>query len=482
MNLPRTIPWALLGVLGLTPLAHVSAQAAEQPSLAAAPAAASDVVDLSAGLTAVDGGLTSSEIVKQALQTSPALTRSTIERDKADVNKARAELAFFPRVDLSARYTRLSPITLPDIMGAPNPFKPVLDQYAATAGLRLPITDLFLTILPTYRGANTMRDVAESQRKAKEASVAYDARAAFFDYLRARGANVVADDSVRVREANVKDIQALVGAGAARQSDLLSSQAALGEAQLFQMQMRGLLELAVLRLSRLTGTEFDMQRPLGETLVGGELGPTPDATALLRESLQVRHELLALRSLLRAREQFANARRGAEMPQISATGNVYYANPNPRIFPQRPEFDTTWDVGIGVSWSPNDFMMARSQAEDADTDLSLVRQDLRALEDAIALEVSMAVNSHREAREEVATKNEGVVAAQRYFDDQRALLKAGAATPKDVLDAEAALRRAQLEVVDAYLHARLAEAALLKARGDTGLAQAATPSSTGSSP
>jgi outer membrane protein TolC len=49
-------------------------------------------------------------------------------------------------------------------------------------------------------------------------------------------------------------------------------------------------------------------------------------------------------------------------------------------------------------------------------------------------------------------------------------LLAGAATPNDVLEAERDLIQAALEWVDSFIQGRIAQAALLKAQGKTGLA------------
>ena len=65
-------------------------------------------------------GLTAAEIVALALENSPALAKATLEYDKAAANRARAKLAFAPRIDLAAGYTRLSDLNLP-ILGLPGP-------------------------------------------------------------------------------------------------------------------------------------------------------------------------------------------------------------------------------------------------------------------------------------------------------------------------------------------------------------------------
>jgi outer membrane protein TolC len=411
-------------------------------------------------------GLTEEEVVQAALVNSPAMKKSQIDAEKADVVQARAKLAFLPRVDLAARYTRISDL---DIRFGNTVLPQVLDQFANQATLKMPITELFLVIMPTYKGTELLSEVAEHQERAKQSSVAYDARAAFYDFIRAQGALVVATDSIQVLDQSARDLEALASRGAATATDVIRARAALSRAQVMQAERQGIVEVSAVRLTRILGTDVDLKRGVAEPLVEFEPGPTPQAGDVVTSAFAQRHELLALRSLQRAREKMTSAKRGGQWPVLSAMGNVYYSSPNPRIFPQTNEFRETWDVGASLSWSPNDFMLARSQAQDSETDLAQVAQDLRMLEDAIAVEATMAVTSHRTARERIEATTQNLEANLRYMTEQQNLLKAGAATLTNVLDAEAELRRAQLEWVDAYVQARLATAALIKARGETGL-------------
>jgi outer membrane protein TolC len=158
------------------------------------------------------------------------------------------------------------------------------------------------------------------------------------------------------------------------------------------------------------------------------------------------------------------------LPKLQANAGVLYANPNPRYIPPLEEWRTTWDVGVNVVWSPNDSVLAYTQATDAETDLKMVREDRRLIEQGIAVEAASAVASHRTAAEGISAKRQQLEAARRYEADQRALLLAGAATPNDVLLAQRDLLAASLQWVDSFIAGRIAQAALTKAQGSTGLA------------
>ncbi len=418
-------------------------------------------------------GLTSEEVVKQALDNSPALKKAVLDADKAAANRARAKLAFAPRIDLSARYTHYSKVPVATFVFNGQSFRltQFFDQYQTQAALMVPITEMFLTIVPTYKAAGFAADTAEEQRKAQVLQVSYDARTAFYNYAHVLGQIAVANASVKVLTSSVRDLEALVAAGTATQTELVRAKAELANAQTFVAQAEGNIAVALEQLVQLTGVEVDAGRGIGEPFIGIEIGEPPSVKDVMHIAHETRPELLALRKLKRSREHLLRARRGAEYPQIRATANGYYARPNTRFVPAEDEWKASWDVGVGLTWSPNDSIYAHTQANDAESDLKTVEEDLRLLEQGIAVEAATAVTSHRTASAGIASKTEALAAAQRYYADQRALLLAGAATPNDVLLAERDLIQALLEWVDSFIQARIAQAALLKAQGKTGLAQ-----------
>lgn len=431
---------------------------------------------MQADLEPQPGGLTADEVVRLALEHSPNLAKSELELDKAAANEARAKLAFAPRIDLTASYTRLSvfepPCIARDANGVCQAQFPVLaNSYQTAARASLPITDMFLTVIPTYKGVKQLAKVSEHQRDAQKLQVSYESRVAFYEYARLRGREAVARASARVREAGVRDLEALVSAGTATQTELLRAQAELANAQVQAIQAEGGVEVARERLEQLTGVEIDAKRGIGEPFVEIDIGDTPAFPQVLSTARGTRPELLALQQLEEGRTNLLRARRGAELPKLEATAGVLRGRPNQRFVPQKDEWRTTWDVGVAVKWSPNDAIYAHTQANDAETDLATVRQDRRLIEQGIAIEAVSAVTGHRAAVEDIRAKTASLEAARRYEADQRALLLAGAATPNDVLLAQRDLLAASQLWVDAFIAGRVAQAALLKAQGQTGLAK-----------
>jgi outer membrane protein TolC len=438
-------------------------------------------------------GLTSEEIVRLALEHSPELRKAQLSEDTAKANKARASIAFAPRIDLLAKYTRLSElhpkgpgfnaickaaVTGDEIRDKVNEglcgvfsnisFLQPLNQYYTSAGVSLPVTDMFLTVIPTYKGASAGAEVAAFRTQAAELQVSFDARTAFYDYAHVIGAVIVAQRAVELYEATVADLSALVAAGTATRTDLLRAKAQLAQAKVAVVRFTGEQEVTLARLAVITGTNMDPKRGIGEPFVGIEMSATPEVSKLVADAKRSRPEVLALRKLDEARTYLAKAKRGSQYPQLKGFFNGYLANPLARIAPPQQTWYPAWDVGVSLAYSPNDSIYAHTQYKDALNDLASVREDLRLTEDGIAMEAAHAVTTHRTAVADTQARTESLEAARLNRADQRELLLAGAATPNDLFEAQLLLTRAALEWVDSYISVRMAEAALLKTQGKTG--------------
>lgn len=447
--------------------------------------------DMQAELEPTSGGLTAEEVIRLAFDNSPTLNKATLDVNRTAANEARAKLAFAPRFDVGAGYQRLSHVNLPpfdlgplvtsrvrpeallpvdpNAKAPPSAFTPFLNVWSVTASVQLPVTDIFLTVIPTYKATKKLAKVAQFQREAQKLQLSYDARVAFYEYARLRGNASVARASVRVREAGVRDLEALVQAGTATQTELVRAQAELAVARTLETQASGGVEVAQARIEQLTGAPLDPKRGIGEPFINIDIGGSPSIENVRNEAKANRPELLALNSLVDARKHLLTAKKGGQLPKINARGDMLYGKPNPRFVPPVDEWKLTGSAGVTIGWSPNDFALAYTQSTDAETDLKTVYEDQRAFELGIVTESASAVVGHRTAAAQIESTTQALEASRRYEADQRALLLAGAATPNDLLLAQRDLLAASLDWVNAFIAGRVAEAALLKARGQTGI-------------
>jgi outer membrane protein TolC len=441
-----------------------------------------------------DGGLTADAAASRAIATAPGLLRARAAVEEAEAGARRAWYGVLPRVDLSARYTRLSEVENPEfgsevpdearalieqvddpearllftgiVEGSQFTFPQVLDHFSLRATLSYPLSDLILTVLPTYRSLERAESSARAREEGERAAVALQAREAYYAWVRGRAAFIVAEASVAEVEAQRQQVAALVDAGASPRVDLMRVDALVAAAHVAVAQARAGVAVALAALRTLLHVEPGVELAIGEDLTRAP-PPSPGALeALTTRALEERDEVRALNELIASREEAVTAARGRRWPSLGVSASVEVANPNPRVFPQTREWRGTWDVSAVISWSPNTFLDARGEANGARAQAAQVRADLAALEDVIRTDVTRSFEERAAAEAAFEAATVGLAAAEESYRVRWEQLRAGAAVTADLIDANAELTRARLDLVDAAIDIRLAAARLRRAVGE----------------
>lgn len=492
----RLLASALLVALAPLPNSVAAAQSADTVVVPAPPEGS---VDLLAVLRGEGRGLTSDSAAARAVETAPGMARARASVRQAGATVDRAFHGFIPQLDLSFRYTRLSEIAPPTLFTGENPVDPtvidglvngvtdpsarllwqlsvaqnraladfrfpiLLNIFALRASVTYPLSAVLLSILPSYEGAQESVRAAEHQVDAQSLEVAFNAREAFYNYARARGSLAVASIASQQAEARLRQVQAFVQAGTVARVDELRMRAQVAAANVAVARARGGVEVTATALRALLHLPAEADIAVAEDVLAA-LGPLPvEPEALLERALRDRHEVQALRAFVRATERQASAAEGSRYPQLILQGGVDLQNPNQRIFPQTEEFRESWDVSAILSWSPHDLVNGEAQAREARARRDQLEADLQQLEDGIRVQVTEAAVAYEAARESMGAARIGVEAAEESYRVQTERYRAGTSTINDLIDANAEQVRAQLDLVNAAIDARLALARLARA-------------------
>lgn len=462
-----------------------------------------EVIDIEAILRGEGDGITAEDAARAAVTTAPSIDAARAQVAAAQAGADRAFAAFVPRLELTGRYTRLSPVTPPslfqvdpalldqaraaammvsdpyaralfvaqvdaDAAQASYTFPVILDQITFGAQLTVPVTDLFLQIWPAYEAADHATHAQRYQVRAQASEIAQQAREAFYAYARARGAYAVAQQATEAVLLQEELVTAMVRAGTTAQVDLMRVQAQVAGARVATLRAEAGVRISETAVRVLMHTEDGAPIAIGEDL----LGPLPTVTeprdALVATGIESRAEMLALRRVVQARTRQIDAAEGSRWPHLALAANLLIANPNQRIFPQSAVFDTTWDVSVVASWSPNDTYTGERLADEARAARAQVEADLAALEDGIRLQVTQAYESYRAAVAAIEAARAGVQAADETLRVRTEQYRAGATVITEVVLAVNDRARAQLELIGAAVEARVAYSQLQRAIGADG--------------
>jgi outer membrane protein TolC len=440
--------------------------------------------------------LTADDVARRALASSYQVEAQQHELEAAHAGVDQAQAGYYPRLTAAARYTRLSDVDNPALgnlvlapmaqpgpldasdrlVAAPLSFPTVLDQYALTAQLQVPISDYFLRVPNATESASANEKSSALQLEAARLQVATDAKKLFYAWMQSKLQLTVAEQTLVQTQAHLADAKKLLDAGMISNADVLSAEAQVAQSELLLERAKNLAALNERRLRTLMHDPGQAPYELGETLpdasAAGAASSTAtavpagqDGAALERQALDRRLELKALHEADHALSAQADVAHAQTLPRLDGTADVTYANPNPRFFPQRAKFDATWSAGVQLSWTPTDIAGASAQARGARARAAATRSQAQLQSDAIKVEVARALQAQDEAQKAIETTGRRVRSAEEAQRVRTLMFQNGRATGVEVTDAETELTRARLALIESQIGLRVAQVDVAHATG-----------------
>ncbi len=213
--------------------------------------------------------------------------------------------------------------------------------------------------------------------------------------------------------------------------------------------------------------EGDEELRIGEDVMADFEHSTEAASLdeLYREAVSQRLELRSLERTEYSLSQATEVQESRKYPRLEAFGNVTYANPNQRIFPLQERWRGTWDVGVQLIWTINDFETMDADARKTDAERAKIMAQRSAIQDALRVEILSAKGAMQEALIAMRTAQQGHAAAEAALKAREALHAGGRATSLELIQAETTRLQARLNLVEAHIALRVARVQLDHALG-----------------
>lgn len=308
------------------------------------------------------------------------------------------------------------------------------------------------------------------------ADLRFEVRRAYWAVATSLEAVRVLEASVARAEAQVRDARQRQDVGLVPPSDVLTFEAQRSREALQLIEAENLRESALIELRRLVGLDPDTPIELADalggppafTLVTGTV-PNPQEVAesagLVSEALKQRPERQALTFRIEGAQARKRAAATGQKPTVALGAGFDFANPNPKIFPREETWQTSWDLGVNVSWTLFDGGRTRAEVEEAAAAARAAEERLKDLDTLVSADVRQRLLDLNSSLASVRASEDGVRAAteaRRVLGERFAV---GVATTTDVLIAQDQLLSAELARARALASVRLAEARLQRALG-----------------
>lgn len=401
------------------------------------------------------------EAIGFALENNPGVSAGErmVEREGIGVDAARGER--LPKVALVGAVTRsrfdqpITPISGNPLTGGSFPD---FDETKYDVGVEM--------TLPLYAGGRLARGVrmaeireavARETLEMDRTDLAFNVTSVYHKIGQLKRLVEANGAVVKGLEEHKKDVELFLEAGTAARVDLLKTESELAQARQNLLRVRNDLAGARELLKAIMGMDPAEDIAIAD---GDESpGSFPSVEEGLEDALSRRHDYRAIlreRDLAYEKVRFAGGRR---LPSVSL-GGEYMDSSGDDL-----DFRENWAVGVRFSLPIFDGGVIRSEVAGARKEAEMAGERERALRYEISREVKEAYLDYESSTERVEASRAAVRAAREALRIERLKYEAGSGTSADVLDAEAALLRAESGYWQAVFDKRTAGAEIKRATG-----------------
>jgi HAE1 family hydrophobic/amphiphilic exporter-1 len=305
-------------------------------------------------------------------------------------------------------------------------------------------------------GIASAEHTLQSSRQAAEREVT----AAFFDVLLAREMQTIAASTLQQRERHLAEAKKRFELGVATDYDVLSASVAVDNARPDAIRASNSVRTAFENLRLILGEPELTGEVVGSLEVAVE--DPPSYEEVVREARERRPDLQELEHRLAVYEQLLRIARADDKPRLDFRGSWGWKDLSAGSLNGQGD---NWSGGIYLAFPLFDGMATRGRVVQASSDLERQRIATRRAHDSVVLEARTTVDAVRESAEIVRALSGTVEQARRLLKMAEEGYELGVKTGIEVQDAELNLRAAEANLARARRDHRVARVNLDWVRG-----------------
>lgn len=417
------------------------------------------------------GLLTLDRAIEEALRASPELEQIRERLDASEQQVRQAEASFYPRLILAEDFNATdNPVfALMDII---NQRRLQTDVNFNEPGRQQNFSSKVQGEWLLFQGGSRWydRNAALGQKKSIDAELlaarnhlVAKVSETYYRWLQSFGFVEVAEKALESARTDEEVGAARVQAEMALPSEFMRLKVRTTEAESNLVTAKTGLRRLQAGLERLIARPIGVEEvPNGAASVASEPPTTvsEDTPALVKQALDKRPEMAAVRSLIKASRDRVNSARGGFLPKIAANVNYQWDSE------ELDESAESWFVGLQASWPlfEGGFTLAKMREAESRVKEMEARGQQVALD--IALEVQQAALAVQESAEKIKVAEERRRWAQKSLEEVRHLYRNEVASVDALLQAEVAWNQAEVAYTAALFDGRIAQALLRESLGD----------------
>jgi outer membrane protein len=334
----------------------------------------------------------------------------------------------------------------------------VVDRFAYGFSASQMLTDFGRT--SNLSASATLRvDSQEKDVEARRASVLLDVDRSYFDALRARAVERVAEQTVKARQLVVDQVTALAASGLKSTLDLSFAKVNLSEAQLLLLQAKNDVNGSDARLSAALGVQGRAAYDLNDEVLPEP--PPADASALVAHALTNRPDVVQHRLAGEASVKLADAERALWWPTLSLMGAAGMTPLHQVGLPDRYSA-----VGLNVTVPVTNGSLFAARHAEAAFRARAEQQAVKDLENRVIRDVQIALLDVQTAYQRVDLTNQLLAQSTDALDLAQQRYNLGLSSIVELTQAQLNQTRAQLEQATARYECQARQSALRYQTGD----------------
>lgn len=417
--------------------------------------------------------LTIDKVVNLAIENSKLMNSSKAKVKSAKASVSELETNLLPKLNFTGSYTRLSDVkafafdpadVFPGVPSNPVVLNPIiLDNFFLRLQVAQPIFTGF-AISNAIESQEMMAKSSELDLANQEKNISLDAKTYFWTLYKAKRMLKVTEDNVRQLESHYERVKNMVEQGLLTDNDRLKVSVQLSDAKMRKLDAENGVQMATVYLNNMLGLDLTTTIEL-KTEELGKNNSNSSINELILFARENRKDIGSMEYMVKAAESGYEASKSGYYPQIALTGNLYYNNPNQRIMPNEANFQSTWDVGISLSYDIWNWNQTTYKSEKAEAQMIQAKESWEYMVDMTNVEVTQSVLNLENAKKKISATELTKQQTEENLRSTNDKFYAGLVPTTDLIDAEFYVLQAKLNYENTLADYEIAKAKLEKATG-----------------
>lgn len=411
--------------------------------------------------------LTISESINTGLKNNYNIKIAESKLNEVSAGYDEISAQFYPKLSLTAGYTRLSEvdpfqIKLPNLPTAITVQEAILNNYNFKATVTQPIFTGF-KLSAQKKSIEHLKNAQYNELNVEINNSVFQIIQSYYNHLKtikSREALLKRLESVKNHLNNTKNYYEN---GLATKNDMLRIEVLLSDIKIKILETENAVTITKNLLNKAMGLEITNNTEIDTALT--IIIQNYDEASLITEASGNRKDLKSINELILSNEENVRANTADYYPSLYGFASFNYDKPNQRLMPLKNEFKDTWAVGVTLNWEVWNWgatSAKREKAIEREKQTGLAKSNLS---DMIKNEVINNFYEYQTSLKKMELYSLQTVQAEENLKEVKAKYNEQLASVTDLTDAEAVLLEAQIKLISVKADEEILKAKLNKSLG-----------------